>query len=150
MEFTINGKTQELKFDYSALFKANQEFSSVENGVNQGNGAVLLFMRLVDGDVTVIPDLIKVAGKLHKNVGEDTLFGLVDEITDNGEKIDEVLAELEAELKQSGFFVKSITTFKTKVEKNLPVMEEKAKTNETVADNLPVIKAMLTLLNDNL
>lgn len=150
MEFTINGKVQELKFDYSALFKANQEFSSEENGVNQGNGAVLLFMRLAESDVTVIPDLIKVAGKLHKNISDETLFAVVDEITNNGEKIDEVLAELKDELKQSGFFMKTITSYKNKIEDNLPVMEEKAKTDETVADNLPIIKAMLKSLNDNL
>lgn len=150
MQVTINGKMSELKFNFKALFKANSEFSSVENGVNQGNGAVMLFLRLTDNDVTVIPDIIKVAGNFGKATNEDKLFEAVDEITDGGEKIDEVLTELKDELKQSGFFMKTITSYKNKIEDNLPVMEEKAKTDETVADNLPIIKAMLKSLNDNL
>ncbi|WP_166434741.1 tail assembly chaperone [Weissella paramesenteroides] len=150
MEITINGKMSELKFNFKALFKANSEYSSVENGVSQGNGAVLLFLRLIDNDVTVIPDIIKVAGNFGKATNEDKLFEAVDEITDGGEKIDEVLTELKDELKQSGFFMKTITSYKNKVEDNLTVMEAKAKTDETVSNNLPIIKAMLKSLNENL
>lgn len=150
MQVTINGKMSELKFNFKALFKVNSEYSTIENGINQGNGAVLLFIRLIEGDVTVIPEIIKVAGGFGKITNEDKLFEAIDEITDGGEKIDEVMDELKAELKQSGFFVKTITSYKNQIEESIPMMEEKAKTDDTMANNLQAIKYSVKLLNDNL
>ena len=122
MQVTVNGKMNELKFNFKALFTANSEYSTIENGINQGNGAVLLFIRLIEGDVTVIPEIIKVAGGFGKITNEDKLFEAIDEITDGGEKIDEVMDELKAELKQSGFFVKTITSYKNQIEESIPMM----------------------------
>ena len=48
MQVTVNGKMNELKFNFKALFTANSEYSTIENGINQGNGAVLLFIRLIE------------------------------------------------------------------------------------------------------
>lgn len=150
MQVTVNGKMNELKFNFKALFTANSEYSTIENGINQGNGAVLLFIRLIEGDVTVIPEIIKVAGGFGKITNEDKLFEAIDEITDDGEKIDEVMDELKVELKQSGFFVKTITSYKNQIEESIPMMEEKAKTDDTMANNLQAIKYSVKLLNDNL
>lgn len=150
MQVTVNGKMNELKFNFKALFTANSEYSTIENGINQGNGAVLLFIRLIEGDVTVIPEIIKVAGGFGKITNEDKLFEAIDEITDGGEKIDEVMDELKVELKQSGFFVKTITSYKNQIEESIPMMEEKAKTDDTMANNLQAIKYSVKLLNDNL
>lgn len=150
MQVTVNGKMNELKFNFKALFTANSEYSTIENGINQGNGAVLLFIRLIEGDVTIIPEIIKVAGGFGKITNEDKLFEAIDEITDGGEKIDEVMDELKAELKQSGFFVKTIMSYKNQIEESIPMMEEKAKTDDTMANNLQAIKYSVKLLNDNL
>lgn len=149
MEVSINKKSVPLKFNFKALFEANKKFSSKdENGNNLGDGATNLFTRLVMSDELVIPDIITVAGNVGKAT-EDDLFAAVDELTDNGEKIDDVLVELKDELKNSGFFVKSIKTQQKNLEEALPILEKKADTDEK-KQQVESVKRIQKLLNDNL
>jgi len=149
MEVTIGKNTSVLKFNFKALFKANRDFSNTDDkGNNLGDGATNLFTRLLMDDTSVIVDIIKVAGNIGK-VSEDDIFAAVDEITEDGEKIDETLNELKDELKNSGFFKKSIITQKENIEEALPALKKKEQTEE-VKQQVATVERILKLLNDNL
>lgn len=149
MEVTIKGTTKTLKFNFKALFNANEKYSTHDaDGNNLGDGATNLFTRILSGDTAVIVDIIKVAGGFGK-VSDDDLFTSIDELTQDGEKIDDVLAELKDELKNSGFFVKSIKAQKEALERALPILEKKADTDEK-EQQVESVKRIQKLLNDNL
>ena len=149
MEVTVGKKTDTLKFNYKALFNANKDYSTYDaNNNNMGDGATNLFTRILTGDTAVIIDIIKVAGGFGK-ISDDDLFGVIDEITEDGAKIDEVLAELKDELKNSGFFLKDINVQKKALEETLSILEKKTKTEEN-EQQMESIKRIQKLLNDNL
>lgn len=148
MELTIGKKTVELKFNFKAFLKANNEYSTFdENGNNMGDGAANLFVRLASDDLTVIPDVIKVAGNIGK-VSEDDLDNAIDELTEGGSKIDVVMDEMKGELKDSGFFAKSIKGQMKTMEKALPILEKKAKTEEET-QQVEAVKRIQKLLSEN-
>lgn len=149
MDVTVNKTTNTLKFNFKALFNANRDFSSTDqNGNNMGDGATNLFVRLVSGDPSALVDVIKAAGGFPKATDED-LFAAVDELTADGEKVDEVMAEMKDELKNSGFFKKSIMMQKEGLETALPILQAKEQTEE-VAQQVAALERILKLLNENL
>lgn len=149
MDVTVNKTTNTLKFNFKALFNANRDFSSTDqNGNNMGDGATNLFVRLVSGDPSALVDVIKAAGGFQKATDDD-LFAAVDELTADGEKVDEVMAEMKDELKNSGFFKKSIMMQKEGLETALPILQAKEQTEE-VAQQVAALKRILKLLNENL
>lgn len=149
MEVTIGKTTSALKFNFKALFNANRDFSNTDDkGNNLGDGATNLFTRILMGDTSVIVDIIKVAGNVGK-ASEDDIFAAVDEITEDGEKIDETLNELKDELKNSGFFKKSIITQKENIEEGLPALKKKEQTEE-IKQQVAAVERILKLLNENL
>lgn len=149
MEVTVNKTTNTLKFNFKALFNANEQYSSYdENGNNLGDGATNLFTRILSDDTSVIADIIKVAGGFGK-VSNDDLFDAVDAITEDGSKIDDVLSELKDELKNSGFFLKSITTQRDRLAKALTILNGKEQTEE-LKQQVSVVENILKLLNENL
>lgn len=149
MEVTVNKTTNTLKFNFKALFNANEQYSSHdENGNNLGDGATNLFTRILSDDTSVIADIIKVAGGFGK-VSNDDLFDAVDAITEDGSKIDDVLSELKDELKNSGFFLKSITTQRDRLAKALTILNGKEQTEE-LKQQVSVVENILKLLNENL
>lgn len=148
MEVTVNGTTKTLKFNYKALFNANNDLSTRDkDGNNMGDGATNLFVRLVSGDPSALVDVIKVAGGFTKPADDD-LFDAIDELTENGDKLDEVMAEMKDELKNSGFFKKSIATQKKTMEEALPII--KAKKTEEAEQQAAAVERILKLLNENL
>lgn len=149
MDVTVNKTTNTLKFNFKALFNANRDFSSTDqNGNNMGDGATNLFVRLVSGDPSALVDVIKAAGGFPKATDDD-LFAAVDELTADGEKVDEVMAEMKDELKNSGFFKKSIMMQKERLETALPILQAKEQTEE-VAQQVAALERILKLLNENL
>lgn len=149
MDVTVNKTTNILKFNFKALFNANRDFSSTDqNGNNMGDGATNLFVRLVSGDPSALVDVIKAAGGFPKATDDD-LFAAVDELTADGEKVDEVMAEMKDELKNSGFFKKSIMMQKEGLETALPILQAKEQTEE-VAQQVAALERILKLLNENL
>jgi len=149
MEVTIGKKVVALKFNFKALFNANRDFSNVDDkGNNLGDGATNLFTRILMGDTSVIPDVIKVAGDIGK-ASNDDIFTAVDELTEDGAKIDETLDTLKDELKNSGFFKKSIMTQKENIEEALPNLKKKEQTAEA-KQQVEAVERILKLLNDNL
>lgn len=149
MQVAIKGTDYDLKFNFKALFKANKELSTIdENGNNMGDGATNLFTRLALGDSLAIVDVIKVATSVGKVTDED-MFNAVDQLTEEGEKLDDVLRELIDELKHSGFFVKSIQTQKKGLEEALEMLKKKDKTEETT-QQIMAVQRIVTLINDNL
>lgn len=149
MDVTVNKTTNTLKFNFKALFNANRDFSSTnQSGNNMGDGATNLFVRLVSGDPSSLVDVIKVAGGFPKATDDD-LFAAVDELTEDGDKVDEVMAEMKDELKNSGFFKKSIMMQKEGLETALPILQAKEQTEE-VAQQVAALERILKLLNENL
>lgn len=149
MDVTVNKTTNTLKFNFKALFNANRDFSSTDqNGNNMGDGATNLFVRLVSGDPSALVDVIKAAGGFPKATDDD-FFAAVDELTEDGEKVDEVMAEMKDELKNSGFFKKSIMMQKEGLETALPIIQAKEQTEE-VAQQVAALERILKLLNENL
>ena len=149
MDVTVNKTTNTLKFNFKALFNANRVFSSTDqNGNNMGDGATNLFVRLVSGDPSALVDVIKAAGGFPKATDDD-LFAVVDELTADGEKVDEVMAEMKDELKNSGFFKKSIMMQKEGLETALLILQAKEQTEE-VAQQVAALERILKLLNENL
>lgn len=149
MDVTVNKTTNTLKFNFKALFNANRDFSSTDqNGNNMGDGATNLFVRLVSGDPSALVDVIKAAGGFPKATDDD-LFAAVDELTEDGDKVDEVMAEMKDELKNSGFFKKSIMMQKEGLETALPILQAKEQTEE-VAQQVAALERILKLLNENL
>lgn len=149
MDVTVNRTTNTLKFNFKALFNANRDFSSTDqNGNNMGDGATNLFVRLVSGDPSALVDVIKVAGGFQK-LNDDDLFDAVDELTADGDKVDEVMTEMKDELKNSGFFKKSIVMQKEALETALPMLQAKEQTEE-VAQQTAALDRILKLLNENL
>lgn len=149
MDVTVNKTTNTLKFNFKALFNANRDFSSTDqNGNNMGDGATNLFVRLVSGDPSALVDVIKAAGGFPKATDDD-LFAAVDELTADGEKVDEVMAEMKDELKNSGFFKKSIMMQKEGLETALPILQAKEQTEE-VTQQVAALERILKLLNENL
>lgn len=149
MDVTVNKTTNTLKFNFKALFNANRDFSSTDqNGNNMGDGATNLFVRLVSGDPSALVDVIKAAGGFPKATDDD-LFAAVDELTEDGNKVDEVMAEMKDELKNSGFFKKSIMMQKEGLETALPILQAKEQTEE-VAQQVAALERILKLLNENL
>lgn len=149
MDVTVNKTTNTLKFNFKALFNANRDFSSTDqNGNNMGDGATNLFVRLVSGDPSALVDVIKAAGGFPKATDDD-LFAAVDELTADGEKVDEVMAEMKDELKNSGFFKKSIMMQKEGLETALPILQAKEQTEE-VAQQVAALERILKLLNENI
>lgn len=148
MEVTVNGTTKTLKFNYKALFNANNDLSTHDkDGNNMGDGATNLFVRLVSGDPSALVDVIKVAGGFVKH-SDDDLFDAIDELTENGDKLDKVMADMKDELKNSGFFKKSIVTQKKTMEEALPII--KAKKTEEAEQQAAAVERILKLLNENL
>lgn len=149
MDVTVNKTTNTLKFNFKALFNANRDFSSTDqNGNNMGDGATNLFVRLVSGDPSALVDVIKAAGGFPKATDDD-LFAAVDELTADGDKVDEVMAEMKDELKNSGFFKKSIMMQKEGLETALPILQAKEQTEE-VEQQVAALERILKLLNENL
>ncbi|WP_334098209.1 tail assembly chaperone [Leuconostoc lactis] len=149
MDVTVNKTTNTLKFNFKALFNANRDFSSTDqNGNNMGDGATNLFVRLVSGDPSALVDVIKAAGGFPKATDDD-LFAAIDELTEDGDKVDEVMAEMKDELKNSGFFKKSIMMQKEGLETALPILQAKEQTEE-VAQQVAALERILKLLNENL
>lgn len=149
MQVTIKGTAYELKFNFKALFKANKELSTIdENGNNMSDGATNLFTRLALGDSLAIADTIKVASNVGK-VSDEDVFNAIDELTEDGTKLEEVLEELKEELKHSGFFVKSIQSQKKELEEALAMLKKKDE-SEQVSQQIMAVQRIVKLLNDNL
>ncbi|MFP7154123.1 tail assembly chaperone [Weissella paramesenteroides] len=150
MQATIKGQTNELKFNYRALFKANAEFSEIDDKGNRlKDGALNLFNRVLTNDITVIPDLIKVAGGFGK-LSDDDLFDAVEELTNGGDDIEQVMSDLKDEMKNSGFFNQAISAQVKQSEEFMPQMKAMAENDQQMKMQLPAIKRMTALVKENL
>ncbi|MBF7122900.1 tail assembly chaperone [Pediococcus pentosaceus] len=148
MEIEFAGKEYKTKFNYSALFKANLFFSDKDkDGNDMKNGAASLFMRLISGDDTALSDVIKLF--VPKKVTDDQLLHIVDDITEEGDKAEDIVEEFITEMKTSGFFERAIQNFKKQIEKAIEVFEKKEQSEE-VSQQLEGLKSQLTLLNKKL
>jgi len=148
MEFKIGAKTYEIKFSYNALFKANKEYSEVsDKGESMNNGAANLFTRLISNDDTVLFDILKIFA--DKKTSDEKLIDAVDDLTKDGDDIEAVHADLVAELKESGFFLRAIKAYEKTLNNGLEMLKGKEQTEDT-ENSIMVVQQQLTLLQENL
>ncbi|MBU7455841.1 tail assembly chaperone [Leuconostoc fallax] len=146
----IAGKDVEAKFGFGALFDANKEFSNIDNeGNSLNNGAANLFIRLVSGEVGVLVDILNVSLTSKKGFSQEELNQAIDDLTEDGEKLEEILELFKQELLHSGFFKKAIKTQEKTMEETLTALKKKKKSEEN--DNFIVaVEKALTLLKENI
>lgn len=154
MELLINGKTINAKFNFGAYFKANAKFSSQDNNGNSLNdGATNLFLRVISEDLTVLGSLISLLS--NQKLSDEKLGEAVDENTDNGNKIDELMAQFKEEMLESGFFNKAIQQQKKTYEEAIPKAKEMIssekdkKKKESLEIGYKQMQEVLKLLNEN-
>lgn len=98
LDVTIKDKPYQLKFNYSAFFRANKLFSTSENA---NDGASVLWMSLVTGEDTALFDALRVL--LPASVKDADIFEALDAI-DAKNGVDKFASDIEEEIKKSGFF----------------------------------------------
>lgn len=99
IELTINKKIYEGKFNFKAMFKANQLYSSQGSS---DDGASQLWIAFVTGDDSAVYKALRVLLPNAK-VTDDEIMDFLDEKDAAGE-YDQFAKELESELQHSGFF----------------------------------------------
>jgi polyhydroxyalkanoate synthesis regulator phasin len=125
--FNVNGKDQEIKFDFKTLFKANRSLSSKnpETGERNNDGALNLFSQINDGSEEGIINLIQLtSGK--KNTTEDHAIEAMakymeESDLDEEEAYNQIFKDVKEEILNSGFFV-------GKLKKQVEKMEQGAET----------------------
>lgn len=147
----INGKQQEIKFNYGLLFELNRRFEGVQGG---NNGAGLIYSRMLSGDDSAIVDIIKTATKVDDETAAqafgDYAESLHEDVLDG---MNEAVQAFIDEVEYSGFFKREILKFTKQVQKGLEklvVLKEDA-TDEMRKDELTAqidsMEEMLELLN---
>lgn len=143
MEFTYKNKEHEIKFNYLAYFKANKLYSTLDDkGNDMKDGAATLFNRLLTNDDTVLFDLLKVY--LPAKATDDDILKIIDDLTDDGENIDEITDELKDEMKNSGFFSRAIKAYIKMMEKGISILKNK----DTDQDSLPMLEEQVKSLKE--
>lgn len=130
------------KFNFSALYKANENHSTVdENGNNSGDGATNLLVALVEKNPMILPVAVKIVA--GKSLDDDEANEIV-ELTagESIEGIEKFMEDMLAELKMSGFFVTNIRS----VTKSLKNAAEKTKKMELTDKETIQVKAMADLI----
>ncbi|WP_027699886.1 tail assembly chaperone [Weissella oryzae] len=142
---TIKGKNIDAKFGFGALYKANQKFSNhADNGGSLENGAANIFLSLLTGDPGALMKVIQVI--IPSEYKEDDYIEAIEELTEGGDKLDEVVTMLKDEMVQSGFFKKAINNQIEAFEENLPML----KANEKMEDQAKSVEAALKLMKENI
>ena len=99
IELTINKKMYEGKFNFKAMFKANQLYSSQGSS---DDGASQLWIAFVTGDDSAVYKALRVLLPNAK-VTDDEIMDFLDEKDAAGE-YEQFSKDLESELQNSGFF----------------------------------------------
>lgn len=99
IELTINKKMYEGKFNFKAMFKANQLYSSQGSS---DDGASQLWIAFVTGDDSAVYKALRVLLPNAK-VTDDEIMDFLDEKDEAGE-YEQFAKDLESELQNSGFF----------------------------------------------
>lgn len=149
IDLKIGNKDVTAKFNFKALLEANKKYSGVDNdGNSMEDGAATLLIRLANDDTTALVDILKVTvdGKFN----DDQFIEAVEVMTDDGENLDEVMAEFKEELKNSGFFKKAIHAQIKQLEDMMPMLENKAETDTEFKDGLMAVQQRVKLLKENI
>jgi len=99
IELTINKKMYEGKFNFKAMFKANQLYSSQGSS---DDGASQLWIAFVTGDDSAVYKALRVLLPNAKVI-DDEIMDFLDEKDAAGE-YEQFSKDLESELQNSGFF----------------------------------------------
>lgn len=128
--FDINGKEQEIKFNFRLLFKANRKLSSKdpETGEVGNNGALNLFTQINDGREEGIINLIQLASG-NKKVTEDVALEAIEAYMiqtglDDEEAYNQIFIDVKEEILDSGFFVGKIKKQVEALENNVATIEK--------------------------
>jgi hypothetical protein len=98
LEITVKGQPVEAKFDFRALFRANNLFSS---GENANDGASSIWVQLIMKDDMALFHAIRVL--LPKSYSDEDIMDFLDE-TDADGSVDKLASDVEEEMRKSSFF----------------------------------------------
>jgi len=98
LEITVKGQPIKTKFNFRALFRANNLYSSAE-GANDGASSIWLAF-VTDDDMALFKSLRVL---LPNSYTDDDIMDVLDKAEEDG-KSEELFKEIEQELHESGFF----------------------------------------------
>lgn len=146
MEFTFDNKQYTGKFNFASLFKANSKFSNIDkDGNSMNNGAANMFVRLINEDDGALKDIFSLW--LPAKTSDEKIYGLIDELTNDGETAKELVDEVSDEMKQSGFFKRAIQAYIKQMEQGLELLKAKTESDEAL-EQIPVLELQLKSLKD--
>jgi len=125
LEINIKGESIPVKFNFRALFRANNLYSSAE-GANDGASSIWLAF-VTDDDMALFKALRVL---LPKSYTDDDIMDVLDQAEEDG-KSQELFKEVERELHESGFFKHAATRWLNLTEKyGKALTDKKNKTAE--------------------
>lgn len=137
MEFTVESRTIEIKFDYMLMFKVNKDLSTRDdNGGSNEDGVGALFLRIVERNDSALVDLIKLcASKKAKAVSdEEALSAIAAKLEElDATNTEPIFKAIEEEMVDSGFFNEKVLKYISKLELALTYLKAKSETAEDQA-----------------
>jgi len=125
LEINIKGESIPVKFNFHALFRANNLYSSSE-GANDGSSSIWLAF-VTDDDMALFKSLRVL---LPNPYTDDDIMDVLDQAEEDG-KSEELFKEVEQELHESGFFKHAATRWLSLTEKyGKALTDKKNKTAE--------------------
>lgn len=147
MAFTIEvkGKEQNIKFNYTMLFKVNKKLGTKdENGKSQNDGAGILFTQVLEQEDDALVDIIRlVAGdKVTENDAIEAIGNYMERLElDEEAAYTQIFDDLKEEMVNSGFFMKKVKKYIGNLEKAVKVLE--AKKDEESKQQAEAVKELL-------
>ena len=125
LEITVKGQPIKTKFNFRALFRANNLYSSAE-GANDGASSIWLAF-VTDDDMALFKALRVLLPNAYT---DDDIMDVLDKAEEDG-KSQELFKEVEQELHESGFFKHAATRWLNLTEKyGKALTDKKNKTAE--------------------
>lgn len=127
LKINIAGKQEDVKFNFKALFRANNELSSSKEAKD---GAGQLWMQFVTGEDMAAYNALCIL--LPKGYSDEQVQDAIDEYAEQN-AYDQLIDDLQGEMKKSSFFRRSATHFMESMEK---VAKMKTSKNQTQQEKM--------------
>lgn len=113
MEFVINGKERELKFDFGFIRELDEKYNFEQNGMKMGFGVNMAYTMLEQYQPDALVDVLKagVKGATKKGVEK-----YVEEYAEEHGELEPLFEEIKDEMGKSGMLKTTIEKFKKRQE----------------------------------
>lgn len=148
LELNTGSKTFEVKFNLKALMKVNSEFSNIENGKSNDDGASVAYVQLLTGNDKTLVDVIKLCAnpKVSESEVEQAIENYVEENSDNEEAYKEFFNLIIEEFKNSRFFGKKAKDIQAQMTKQKEMILAQDPQTEKSKEKLDSMEYILTLM----